>query len=278
MTNEGDLLVLHEKHGSSWWKTPMVWTTLLIASYLIYEVTAKPVLGVLLLCSKFGWNDLLIGYWLRQMDPNRARGKTFFWFLLGTGLINVTIAAGNLCLLLSVVFVVFKAQQRAAPFPAEILVALAVWGAGVFLALLAVLLGFWNAFRAQLRIWLSYPLFWPREAGKDNMAHDFLAMAIFLLGFIGFCIITFLAVALDRGGRHVWITSCLLVVSIGVMTTALLRLFFVLKRRLIAQHPSECWGQDFIGAIMVSQMPNWRKWRMLARTQSEIVTQIESPD
>jgi len=265
MTKEDDQFVFHEDYHSGWWKRPVVWMTLFAAACLVCEITAKPVLGVLLLCSKFGWDDIQTAYRLRQIDSNRPRGRAFFWFLLATALMKVGAAGSYLSILLSVVFIAFKVQQRPAPFPQEILVGFVVLYAGMFFAFLAVLLGFWNAFRAGLRIWLTYPPFWPR-IGKENVAEELLAGAISLLGFISFELIAFAGVIFDPGGNHLWI-SCVLLASIAVIGAVFLKLFFALRRRLIAQHPIECWDDDFIGTVMLSQLPNWRKWRMLTRMQ-----------
>src|SRR6266849_6245079 len=49
-----------------WWKSSLVWTTLIVTAFLVYEITARPIWGVVVLCSKFGWGDFLaafFGFW-----------------------------------------------------------------------------------------------------------------------------------------------------------------------------------------------------------------------
>jgi len=269
MTNDDQEFVCRENVGPAWWKAPIVWSTLLFIAFLIYEITAKPVLGVLFLCGKFGWNDLLTGYWLRRFDPNRSRGRTFFWFLFAIGLLKVTIAAYGLCFFFSIVFIVFKARQRAAPFPAEILAALGVLCAGLILALIAVFLGFWRAFKARLRVWLTYPPFHPRKPGKENMAGDFLTAGVFILWFAIFYLMTFGVWLFDPQGTRPLISVGVWLTSIITFSALLRRFFLFLKKRLLAQHSGECWEGDFIGQVMTSQVPNWQRYRMLAAIQQK---------
>ena len=61
----------------------LVWFILISTGWVLFELTANPALSAVVACLKFGWNDSLTARWMRRTDPNRARGGTYFWFLLG---------------------------------------------------------------------------------------------------------------------------------------------------------------------------------------------------
>ena len=72
--------------GTGRWRSSLTWSALITIGILIYELTTQPILGVIVVCSKFGWNDFLIAYLLPRVDPNRPRSRTVFWFYVAAGL------------------------------------------------------------------------------------------------------------------------------------------------------------------------------------------------
>src|SRR5258707_11666988 len=97
------------------------WVTWLVqgtVGWVAYEMSAQPMLGVVAVCAKFGWNDFLTARWLSRLDPNRPRGHACFWLYFSSGLWK-TAAAGLLMLLVSPLFCIFNvpgfALQGGAP-------------------------------------------------------------------------------------------------------------------------------------------------------------------
>jgi hypothetical protein len=249
-------------------KRLIAWSLLLFVAFLIYEVTARPAFGIVILCSKFGWDNFLTAYWLRRVDQNRSRGRACFWYLLASGFIKVLYAAFGLCTVSLVLSAAWQPPQGPQPFPPmEFFVALGVLGAGSLLSLLTALLGLWSAYRAGLRIWLAYPPFFTRAIDRMGNCAELLPglVAGFLcLGWIFlFCLVGSMIDPQPRGIMAL-IFPCVLVITYIPICILAFKLFFALKRQLIADQPGECWEPDLMGEIMVSQMPNWKRWRRLA--------------
>jgi hypothetical protein len=263
-----------------WWKSSLVWSTLIVTAFLVYEITARPIWGVVILCSKFGWGDFLTAFWLRRVDRNRPRAKAFFWFLSAIGLFHIANAGAMFSLLFCVIFVVSKAQNRAVLFPGEIYTAFGAYCLGILLSVLAVFLGFWHAIRSRLRVWLPYPAYVPKEPEKENMAEFVLQGLVVVIGFACFVLICFTGYVIDPQGTD-FIGPLVFLVLIVLVVVGLIRLFKFLKNRFIAQTPGQCWDADVVGGVMLSQLPNGRKWRILAAThnnsKSEADTQLTGP-
>src|SRR5260370_16185116 len=83
------------------WRESLTWSALIIIGILIYEFMTQPILGVIVVCSKFGWNDFLIAYLLRKVDSNQTRGRSVSWFCTAAGLLNVVYASMFLAIGLS---------------------------------------------------------------------------------------------------------------------------------------------------------------------------------
>ncbi|HVJ79886.1 MAG TPA: hypothetical protein VNC50_02355 [Planctomycetia bacterium] len=59
--------------GSSWWRNPW-WPTFALAAFIVYEITAQPLLASLVLCLKLGLDYFRTGFWLMRRDPEFGRG------------------------------------------------------------------------------------------------------------------------------------------------------------------------------------------------------------
>jgi hypothetical protein len=248
-------------------KRLIVWSVLLFVAFLIYEVTARPAFGIVILCSKFGWDTFLTGYWLWRVDSNVSRGRSFFWFNLAWGFIKVFYAASGLCLLLTLAFAAVPAPQAPQAFPIEIIVAFGMLAVGSCSAFLATLLGIWSATRTGLRIWLAYPPFFTQRIHKGkNLAEIFLVVVIMFLWIpctSVFCLVGILVDPQPQGIRALISISLLIIwwIALGFLS---FKLYFALKRWFVADQPGECWEPDLLGELMVTQMPNWKRWRRLA--------------
>ncbi len=258
-----------------WWKSSLVWTTLIVTAFLVYEITARPIWGVVVLCSKFGWGDFLTGFWLRRVDQNRARAKAFFWFHSAIGFFHVANAGNVLSILFCFLFVVFKAQNRAVLFPGEIYTAFGAFCLGILLSLLAAFFGFWHAIRSRLRVWLPYPHYVPKNAEEDNIAVEVLRALMLAIGFGCFEMAALIAGLVGQQGANTGAVVVFFALNV-LLVVILVKLFKVLKNRNIAQTPSECWDKDVVGAVMLSQLSNGRKWRILAATQRSLESDADT--
>jgi hypothetical protein len=257
-------LVGEEEQRPARSKGLIAWSVLLFVAFLIYEITARPAFGIVILCSKFGWDTFLTGYWLWRIDPNRSRGMTFFWFHAALALIRILYVGFLLFILLSFVSAQAAAFQQAG-FAREAIMALGVAAVGIILFVVAVLLGFWSAFRAPFKIWLAYPSFYGSKYQKANFA-EMLMVVMVLIVEAGLNLLYLVPVMLFKpapGIAGVIILFGWLIFNL-VIAIPLIKFFRLLKKRFVAQQPSDCWEPDSVGELMVSPMPNWKRWRRLA--------------
>ena len=152
------------------WLSRLAWPLLSLLSLLVFELTAEPALTSLVLCSKFGLENLLTGIWLWRTDPKAGRGAACFWFSLMVGVIKILLSSS----LLAVVFVVSilwvnagGAQPRAAPRVGTALVMLfGIAAATEALLMIFGLSGCVVARRHKVKIWISPVLHRARRAGQ----------------------------------------------------------------------------------------------------------------
>ncbi len=64
------------------WLSRLTWPLLSLAALPVFELTADLALTSVILCSKFGLENLLTGIWLWRTDPKAGRGAACFWFSL----------------------------------------------------------------------------------------------------------------------------------------------------------------------------------------------------
>jgi hypothetical protein len=83
------------------WRRPFTWVTLVAIGWVLYELTARPALGSVAVCIKFGWEDFRTALWLRRRDPYLLRGRACFWLHLASGLFRIASVAG----LMSIAFI-----------------------------------------------------------------------------------------------------------------------------------------------------------------------------
>ena len=67
--------------------------TLLVVACVLYELTQSPAIGSVLVCAKFGWDDLLTARWLWRSDPLPRRRDACFWIYLAWGFWKTAIVA-----------------------------------------------------------------------------------------------------------------------------------------------------------------------------------------
>src|SRR5215469_8220575 len=85
-----------------------LWLLLLMAAWLIYELTARPALAIVVCCLKFGWEEFRTALWLRRSDRQRGRAWACYFLYLGFGLWRVAGIACGLMLMMVPLFEILK--------------------------------------------------------------------------------------------------------------------------------------------------------------------------
>jgi hypothetical protein len=168
---------------------------------------------------------------------------------------------------LFIVFAAVQPQQVLLAFPKEIIVALGTYLVAGILSALATFLGIWSATRAGLRIWLAYPPSFTRNIHKGkNWAEMFLVVILIFLWLCWMGVFCLIGEIIDPQPQEieVLVIISLLIISCIPLGFLSFKLYFALKRRFVAEQPGECWEPDLLGELMVSPMPNWKRWRRLA--------------
>jgi hypothetical protein len=219
---------------------------LLLAGWLLYELTADPGLASAVACAKFGWSDLRTACWLRRVDPDRRRGTTCFWCYLTFGLWKVAVMATLAMILLGLAESVFGGGRRAgAGNPALLLGTLSAAGVGFVLSFLTTYVALWSALRNGVRIWLGAAphrartgRYWPPHHGKVNFA-PYVAFTTFIFtvwAIVGAVVVAALAWQ-PRGPILPVIMATVFLTLVGSTITA----YPFLVARLCARSPLECW-------------------------------------
>lgn len=225
------------------------WPVLLVAGWLLYEITASPGLAALVACAKFGWSDVRIAFWLRAADPDARRGRACFWSYLTYGLWKVAMLATLSMVVmgfLGIILLPAPPQQ-----PAIQKVSPVFWGAlsasviGFGLSFLTGYVALWSACRRGLRIWLGKAPrrarregFWPPDDKGINM-FPFVGMttAIMTLGFLS-SIAAVLCEALQPRVVHPLTPALIVLALLTVVVGGGIRVGSL----VYARSPRDCWG------------------------------------
>jgi hypothetical protein len=268
---------------SRWWKQPLVWSVLLSAGIIVYELTADPVLGVILVCSKFGWQDFLIAYRLWRVDPNRGRMRTMSSMHLASGFTRIGVAAAVIFYGASSICVVNGIFAPVGPVPpwqgaqfgqglAGRVASALLTGVVVFLlAAVATGYSFWHAQRSAIKVWLGPP-FVPRAPRNPALgpypATNF-APLMLRINLVPFWLLMFewtvlvLAVFVQvQLSPLAFVGIAIAPVPVAVTISAIC--YRAQRRGVLATTPAECWGTDVIGTIMCMKVPLAERTRWLA--------------
>jgi hypothetical protein len=142
------------------WQRHLTLPGLLALGWLVFEATSQPALGVVIVCVKFGWNDLLTAYWLRMRDPEPERGWACFWLYLTSAFWKMGVGAFVLCFVLGMIQLGVEMNNPGAQggFKEAIAVinqtALVVVLGFAFATVLA-LCTLWQAWQTGFKLWLN---------------------------------------------------------------------------------------------------------------------------
>jgi hypothetical protein len=209
------------------WTEHISWGATLALAWMLYEVTAKPNYGIVVACTKFGWNDFLTAHWLARRDPNRRRGYTCFFFYMASGVWKITVAAFLVTGLVLIITVILGERRPKGLFGLGALAIVGITSLAVIPAL-GVALARWYG----VKVWIDSLVhesrrndFWPPICGTANVAAGLLYPALIMP-------IVLTAVLTFRLGP--WLMLMFLIAE-GLL---IWRYF----RGVAAATPQECWG------------------------------------
>ncbi|MBS0260506.1 MAG: hypothetical protein JSS02_01010 [Planctomycetes bacterium] len=247
------------------------WPVVSLLALLVFEVTADLAWTIVVLCIKFGLENLLTGLWLRRADPNPGRGWACFWFslLVGVGKIFLSSALG-IVLFVMVTAVIAPRGAAAANLPQLRTVAgtlmIVVCVAEVVMVLLGVIaccVARWH----RVTIWISPVLHqarresvWPpgdsETAGNRNSADVVLLPAI-ATG------VVLLPVAAIYAIVNLQLSSAVVV----PLTMAVAGCFLWLPFGVTAKSFVECWPETLLNAV--GEVRSASRYRLPEKAESE---------
>ena len=237
---------------TTWNRNWIVRAILLLVAVLLFELMASAALSTVVGWLEFGRNDLVIARWLRRTDPDRRRGRLEARSYWAWAFLKVSLIAS----LLVIVVGVFETLQHpggvrgpGAPHPYDLLAACVV----SFLGLLASWwFSYWtvlSAFLSRTKLWIGPEpshargqAVWPPTSLEGNRHASNRASLVVLSALVPslFLLTIFELVLLYKliGKQHI-----IVFVLVGIVSSSVLlaKLFPILKRRVVAQSPEDCW-------------------------------------
>jgi len=246
------------------WRRRLGTVALVAVGLLVVEVSANASLGVAIACLKFGWDDARDAAWLRRVDPDRRRGRACSWMSLGVG----SLRAGSTGFLAAVAIAaaagIFGARwgwpKRLVA--AQLVGAIGVGLAGVALASVFSLAAIHQAWRSGRKVWLGPETRRAREQGRwppcgdqvsvarGNRAAPATTIAVAALVLIALVIsVAVLAAITGRPGAAPRRLDGILGAAVGITLPIAAGVFALvlrdlLKDRVLARSPDECWPED----------------------------------
>ncbi len=258
----------------------MPWWLIGSIAFAIGELTTHPAIGIVVLCLKFGWNDFLIGLWLRRRDPDRKRGAVCSWFYWALGLWRVGMWSFILFFGLMFMLGMLQAHPEKGKDPIEIAYFGSIIAGSIILAPVATFIGILRGWMTGRRVWLSSTIFesyqrreWPPVAavGAPNLLKRIVIMTgcmtlvfvlpVFVLGVISLLGAAQIQPVPQNAGAGVFGAVVGAGVPIGGACLVLWTCSAILKR-LEADRPDRCWtdpeSHDDFG---ISSDGNDEAWR-----------------
>ena len=86
------------------WATPVSWLTLLAGGWALFELTHSPALASVLICCRFGWEDVRAAGWLWRCDPIPWRRGACVALYLAWGVWKMAVIASVIILILLIAY------------------------------------------------------------------------------------------------------------------------------------------------------------------------------
>ena len=222
------------------WNWHMPWWLLAALAFALIELKAKPAVGVMILCLRFGFNDWRTAGWLCRTDPQPQRARTIWWFLVGSGLLRIFVISVLVYPLLCAICAGFGFK----PTRHEVRVSISFGLIGILLSLVVTHIGALLANRRGVKVWINRQLHvsrdrneWPPCLNLPNQLKSIIgasSLPAIAASMFGLLILI--------GGT---IAQQLPVAMIGSVVTAVSAIILInhqmLLRRITARTPDECW-------------------------------------
>ncbi len=248
------------------WSNLLIWTVLIAAGLLVFELTAQPALSVPILGLKFGWEDFLTACWFRRSDPYHRRGCVHFWLFVAAGLLKAALTAAIMLIPIFSLLVFFGQPNRPgnAPLLLHFVAALVTTFGGIGLAGAAALATSIVALRNGIQVWLEVRLHharrentWPPTCGDVNEAYGVLMTAvipIFLLAsglVLGSVTLLHLSLQGCDVGLQVFLGAAATAIILAAATNAAVRYKRAIEQRVIAKKHADCWRAEDPANVLV---------------------------
>jgi hypothetical protein len=241
------------------WMRGLAWPAFALIAWIVFKLTAEAALGVVVLCVKFGWNDLLTAIWLRCVDPCRHRANACGWFYVPSAILRVSFVA---VLLMFAIALGAPAQMGA---PIEFVTAAIEAFVGLGLLLVTTWFAFVVAWRHGVKVWVDSAIHqarrdrtWPpQHYCRANSAGYLLIVALAIpasLLIVAFMLGVFTLAEAFGGQNEFTALACTAAVFASVAFVA-----FVVwsigwlkdraSRIVVADVPDECWGDENYPAV-----------------------------
>jgi hypothetical protein len=230
--------------------TGLVLPALLLAAWLLFELTANATLSVLLACLKFGWEDFRTAWWLYRVDPVRRRALACSWFYLASGIWKTAVMP---ILVVMIVSALWAMMGPRAQLPDEVVtqqvvsaIVVGVVAASALVGVVAIAVSLTLA--TGVRVWVHHQLHesrrrqrWPPHWDETLWQHDNRGRAVLATALV-FATIG-LPPWLFRSVVHLGplpevIAVLAIVFGVPILATTL---YALLRERLFAHSPAECW-------------------------------------
>jgi hypothetical protein len=238
---------------------PLLFVATLIVATLLYLVTKRPALAVILPCLHGGWETFRTGLWVLQSDPCRPRARTCFAFYLAAACWKSAASA----FLAVVIFIVAAMITGFQPNINEFAATMFVLAGGVVLNMFLGLGAICAALRQKIRVWVHPRLramtdgdlrrvaeLGPVRRGANhaifglNHAIFVVATALaFPVAGAGALAVAILTVGKNRNQLETVPATIFLCLTLFGAPLATIPGYVWLSLRIVARSPQECWPE-----------------------------------
>ncbi len=234
---------------------------LVVVAVIAFELSSNASVGVAIGCLKFAWDDFADGIWLLRADPDRRRGRASFLIHAARGLIKASLCGflGGIAIAIAVSNFGNRLGWPKRVAEAQLVGAALITVIGLMLSALFGMAASLLAIRSRFKLWIGPETRWARHykewpprvrwatGPRGNRAEAPLVATVSGVGCLSVVAIVVPLIALISVLRiqanNAGLLVALMTVLILVAACLLLMLRDVMKNRIKANHPDECWPE-----------------------------------